>query len=175
MPSLMQMAQGQQMQQMPPEQIPPDQAMMQGGQMQPEQEEMQPEQEGMGNEAEQEGQQEKPPQDPTQLVGQMLMELLRGKNAKLIQDKLTDGQGDLEMEIAETAANVMRSIIETVRQQGREIPPKQVRQGVMMAITELINVSMRGGMLTKEQRTKTAERSLAMAMYALEAGAGRMQ
>lgn len=172
MVGLVQQAQGAPMMQ---EQMPPEMAAQQGGAMPPEQQDTAMEgQQGEPMPPEQ-AQQDQQPKSPTSVIAGMLNEIMRGENGKLIVDKLTDGQGDLEMEIAETAANIMRTIIDTVRQQGREIPPKQARQGLMMAIAELINVAMRGGMMKQEERKRMAERTLAMGTYALEAGAGGLQ
>lgn len=128
-------------------------------------------------------QQQAPQQMPQRMQGgdqyanaatQIAMEQLQ-QGADAIMQQLTDGQGDIELEIAEIAGNLLAATQKLAQQDGREVPTKSLQQVVMRIISELVKMAMQGQVLERDQAKSVAQRAVPMALAIYKQGPGSIE
>lgn len=110
----------------------------------------------------------------TQAATQVAMEQLQQASDAIMQ-QLTDGQGDIELEIAETAGNILAATQKLAQQDGREIPTASLQGVVMRIIAELVKMAMQGQVLERDEAKAIAQRAVPMALAIYKQGPGSIE
>lgn len=110
----------------------------------------------------------------TQAATQVAMEQLQQASDAIMQ-QLTDGQGDIELEIAETAGNILAATQKLAQQDGREIPTSSLQGVVMRIIAELVKMAMQGQVLERDEAKAIAQRAVPMALAIYKQGPGSIE
>lgn len=105
---------------------------------------------------------------------QIAMEQLQ-QGADAITQQLTDGQGDVELEIAEIAGNLLAATQKLAQQDGREVPIKSLQPVVMRIIAELVKMAMQAQVLERDEAKSIAQRAVPMALAIYKQGPGSIE